>query len=196
MPTVRSVLPGHDRRVPGTGLPGGDTAEHLSALLVHPAVTQPRFAELLRERSEGILVTIRRDAWPQLSNVNYAFDVGEQLIRISTTDDRANVRSRTTPIASKRHPRARISPRRAQSRSRSPHDWAESRYPSARRPAPCGRRRARRSSPAGTTCLAEPDAQVVRSGRGGLSLTARVPICTINRNMPVNGRSSRLCRRW
>jgi PPOX class probable F420-dependent enzyme len=101
MPAVRSVLPGHDRRVPGTGLPGGDTAEHLSALLVHRGVIEPRFAELLRERSEGILVTMRRDARPQLSNVNYAFSVGEQLIRISTTDDRAKVRNlRRDPRAS------------------------------------------------------------------------------------------------
>ncbi len=52
-----------------------------------------RFAGLLSERSEGILVTMRRDARPQLSNVNYAFDGGEQLIRISTTDDRAKVRN-------------------------------------------------------------------------------------------------------
>jgi PPOX class probable F420-dependent enzyme len=56
-------------------------------------VIQPRFAELLRERSEGILVTMRRDARPQLSNVNYAFSAAEQLIRISTTDDRAKVRN-------------------------------------------------------------------------------------------------------
>jgi PPOX class probable F420-dependent enzyme len=64
-------------------------------------VIEPRFAELLRERSEGILVTMRRDVRPQLSNVNYAFDVGEQLIRISTTDDRAKVRNlRRDPRAS------------------------------------------------------------------------------------------------
>jgi PPOX class probable F420-dependent enzyme len=56
-------------------------------------VIQPRFAELLRERSEGILVTMRGDARPQLSNVNYAFSAAEQLIRISTTDDRAKVRN-------------------------------------------------------------------------------------------------------
>ena len=62
---------------------------------------EPRFAELLRERSEGILVTMRRDARPQLSNVNYAFNAGEQLIRISTTDDRAKVANlRRDPRAS------------------------------------------------------------------------------------------------
>ncbi|HEY2077744.1 MAG TPA: PPOX class F420-dependent oxidoreductase [Streptosporangiaceae bacterium] len=62
---------------------------------------EPRFAELLRERSEGILVTMRRDARPQLSNVNYAFNADEQLIRISTTEDRAKVRNlRRDPRAS------------------------------------------------------------------------------------------------
>jgi PPOX class probable F420-dependent enzyme len=64
-------------------------------------VIEPRFAELLRERSEGILVTMRRDARPQLSNVNYAFNADEQLIRISTTEDRAKVRNlRRDPRAS------------------------------------------------------------------------------------------------
>ena len=62
---------------------------------------EPRFAELLRERSEGVLVTMRRDARPQLSNVNYAFNADEQIIRISTTDDRAKVRNlRRDPRAS------------------------------------------------------------------------------------------------
>jgi PPOX class probable F420-dependent enzyme len=66
-----------------------------------PVVIEPRFAGLLRERSEGILVTMRRDARPQLSNVNFAFNAGEQLIRISTTDDRAKVRNlRRDPRAS------------------------------------------------------------------------------------------------
>jgi PPOX class probable F420-dependent enzyme len=64
-------------------------------------VIEPRFAELLRERSEGILVTMRRDARPQLSNVNYTFNANEQLIRISTTEDRAKVRNlRRDPRAS------------------------------------------------------------------------------------------------
>ena len=62
---------------------------------------EPRFAELLSERKEGVLVTMRRDARPQLSNVNYAFDAGEQVIRISTTDDRAKVANlRRDPRAS------------------------------------------------------------------------------------------------
>jgi PPOX class probable F420-dependent enzyme len=64
-------------------------------------VIDPRFTDLLRERSEGVLVTLRRDGRPQLSNVNYAFDADAQLIRISTTDDRAKVRNlRRDPRAS------------------------------------------------------------------------------------------------
>jgi PPOX class probable F420-dependent enzyme len=62
---------------------------------------EPRFAALLRERREGVLVTIRRDARPQLSNVNYAFDAAGPLIRISTTADRAKVANlRRDPRAS------------------------------------------------------------------------------------------------
>jgi PPOX class probable F420-dependent enzyme len=64
-------------------------------------VIDPRFTDLLRERSDGVLVTLRRDGRPQLSNVNYAFDADAQLIRISTTDDRAKVRNlRRDPRAS------------------------------------------------------------------------------------------------
>jgi PPOX class probable F420-dependent enzyme len=48
-----------------------------------------RFAELLAGQRQGVLVTLRKDGWPQLSNVNYAWDTGEHTIRVSTTDDRA-----------------------------------------------------------------------------------------------------------
>jgi PPOX class probable F420-dependent enzyme len=64
-------------------------------------VIEHRLAGLLRDRNEGILVTLRRDALPQLSNVNYAFDAGDQLIRVSTTADRAKVANlRRDPRAS------------------------------------------------------------------------------------------------
>jgi PPOX class probable F420-dependent enzyme len=64
-------------------------------------VIEVRLAGLLRDRNEGILVTLRRDALPQLSNVNYAFDAGDQLIRVSTTADRAKVANlRRDPRAS------------------------------------------------------------------------------------------------
>ncbi len=52
-----------------------------------------RFASLLGERWQGVLVTTRADGWSQLSNVNYAWDPKEQIIRISTTDDRAKTRN-------------------------------------------------------------------------------------------------------
>ena len=50
---------------------------------------EARFAELVAGQRQGVLVTLRKDGWPQLSNVNYAWYPEEQTIRISTTDDRA-----------------------------------------------------------------------------------------------------------
>ncbi len=62
---------------------------------------ESRFSDLLRQRKEGILVTLRRDGRPQLSNVNYAFDRDRAVVRVSTTDDRAKVRNlRRDPRAS------------------------------------------------------------------------------------------------
>jgi PPOX class probable F420-dependent enzyme len=49
----------------------------------------------------GTLATIRRDGGPQLSNVNYCYDVERALIRISLTDGRAKVANmRRDPRAS------------------------------------------------------------------------------------------------
>ena len=48
---------------------------------------------LLREHNRGVLATIRRDGRPQLSNVLYAYDDGERVIRVSVTDDRAKTRN-------------------------------------------------------------------------------------------------------
>lgn len=50
---------------------------------------EDRFAELIAGQRQGVLVTLRKDGWPQLSNVNYAWDAGEQTIRVSTTGNRA-----------------------------------------------------------------------------------------------------------
>jgi len=59
------------------------------------------FAELIGARRQGVLVTIRKDGWPQLSNVNYGWDAESQTIRISTTDDRAKTHNlRRDPRAS------------------------------------------------------------------------------------------------
>jgi PPOX class probable F420-dependent enzyme len=50
---------------------------------------QDGFAELIGGQRRGVLVTLRKDGRPQLSNVTYAWDAGSQTIRVSTTDDRA-----------------------------------------------------------------------------------------------------------
>jgi PPOX class probable F420-dependent enzyme len=58
-------------------------------------------AEFLAGQRQGVLVTLRKDGWPQLSNVNYAWYQGEQTIKVSTTDDRAKTRNlRRDPRAS------------------------------------------------------------------------------------------------
>ena len=59
------------------------------------------FAELLGAQRRGVLVTIRKDGWPQLSNVTYGWDAETQTIRVSTTDDRAKTANlRRDPRAS------------------------------------------------------------------------------------------------
>jgi len=45
-----------------------------------------------RERSQGVLVTIRRDGRPQLSNIIYAMDP-DGSTRISVTEDRAKTKN-------------------------------------------------------------------------------------------------------
>lgn len=50
---------------------------------------EDRFAELIAAQRQGVLVTLRKDGRPQLSNVNYAWYPKEQVLRVSTTDDRA-----------------------------------------------------------------------------------------------------------
>ncbi|MER7457164.1 PPOX class F420-dependent oxidoreductase [Micromonospora sp. NPDC126480] len=58
-----------------------------------------RLWELFGRRGRGVLVTLRRDGRPQLSNVDYLADAG--LIRCSTTSDRVKVRNlRRDPRAS------------------------------------------------------------------------------------------------
>jgi PPOX class probable F420-dependent enzyme len=48
---------------------------------------------LLTEVNGGVLVTLKRDGRPQLSNVNHAYDPDERIIRISVTDGRAKTRN-------------------------------------------------------------------------------------------------------
>ncbi|MFJ3669786.1 PPOX class F420-dependent oxidoreductase [Streptomyces sp. NPDC090106] len=41
----------------------------------------------------GVLVTLKRDGRPQLSNVSHAYDPDERVLRVSLTDDRAKTRN-------------------------------------------------------------------------------------------------------
>ncbi|MFJ8357768.1 PPOX class F420-dependent oxidoreductase [Streptomyces sp. NPDC093984] len=55
--------------------------------------TQNALLALLSEGHGGVLVTLKRDGRPQLSNVSHAYDPGERIIRVSITDDRAKTRN-------------------------------------------------------------------------------------------------------
>lgn len=63
--------------------------------------TQNALFELLSAGHGGILVTLKQDGRPQLSNVSHAYYPDERTIRISVTDDRAKTRNlRRDPRAS------------------------------------------------------------------------------------------------
>ena len=51
------------------------------------------FLELLGDRGQGTLATLKKDGRPQLSVVSYAYDKAERVIRVSVTDDRAKTRN-------------------------------------------------------------------------------------------------------
>jgi PPOX class probable F420-dependent enzyme len=56
---------------------------------------------VLRTKNLGVLVTIKRDGRPQLSNVSYGLDEQAGAILVSVTDDRAKTRNlRRDPRAS------------------------------------------------------------------------------------------------
>ncbi|GAA3823047.1 PPOX class F420-dependent oxidoreductase [Streptomyces phyllanthi] len=48
---------------------------------------------LLSERDGGVLVTLKADGRPQLSNVNHAYYPDERTVRVSITDSRAKTRN-------------------------------------------------------------------------------------------------------
>jgi PPOX class probable F420-dependent enzyme len=50
-------------------------------------------SELVASRQQGVLVTLKSDGRPQLSNVNHTYDPSTRLLRISVTDDRAKTRN-------------------------------------------------------------------------------------------------------
>lgn len=57
--------------------------------------------DLISSQHHGVLVTLKRDGRPQLSNVAYSYYPDERVIRISVTDDRAKTRNlRRDPRAS------------------------------------------------------------------------------------------------
>ncbi|MEV0975240.1 PPOX class F420-dependent oxidoreductase [Streptomyces sp. NPDC049915] len=63
--------------------------------------TQDALLALLTEQRGGVLVTLKRDGRPQLSNVSHHYDPDERVVRISLTDDRAKTRNlRRDPRAS------------------------------------------------------------------------------------------------
>ncbi|MGP2439275.1 PPOX class F420-dependent oxidoreductase [Streptomyces sp. JW3] len=63
--------------------------------------TRDALLKLFAEGHSGVLVTLKRDGRPQLSNVNHAYDPADRTIRVSVTDDRAKVRNlRRDPRAS------------------------------------------------------------------------------------------------
>lgn len=56
---------------------------------------------LLTDTHDGVLVTLKRDGRPQLSNVNHHYDPDTRVLRVSLTDDRAKTRNlRRDPRAS------------------------------------------------------------------------------------------------
>ncbi|MFD9329747.1 PPOX class F420-dependent oxidoreductase [Streptomyces sp. NPDC060065] len=55
--------------------------------------TQDALLKLLSEYQGGVLVTLKKDGRPQLSNVSHAYYPDERIIRISLTDDRAKTRN-------------------------------------------------------------------------------------------------------
>jgi PPOX class probable F420-dependent enzyme len=57
------------------------------------ATPDPRMLDFVAGRHYGVLVTLKRDGRPQLSNVGYAYDRDAGLFRVSVTDDRAKTRN-------------------------------------------------------------------------------------------------------
>ncbi|RPF37682.1 PPOX class F420-dependent oxidoreductase [Streptomyces sp. TLI_185] len=56
-------------------------------------MTHDTLLELLSDERSGVLVTLKRDGRPQLSNVSHHYYPDEGVIRISVTDDRAKTRN-------------------------------------------------------------------------------------------------------
>ncbi|MGP4043028.1 PPOX class F420-dependent oxidoreductase [Streptomyces sp. 2A115] len=55
--------------------------------------SQDALLKLIEEYDGGVLVTLKRDGRPQLSNVNHAYYPGDRILRVSLTDGRAKTRN-------------------------------------------------------------------------------------------------------
>ncbi len=53
----------------------------------------PGLLATLKSTTLGVLVTLKRDGRPQLSNITFGYDEAHSLIKISVTDDRAKTRN-------------------------------------------------------------------------------------------------------
>jgi PPOX class probable F420-dependent enzyme len=72
---------------------GGEAVTHNS--------TENALLDLLNGEHRGVLVTIKRDGRPQLSNVDYTYDPATRALRFSVTDGRAKtINLRRDPRAS------------------------------------------------------------------------------------------------
>ncbi|BBA96476.1 hypothetical protein RVR_1795 [Actinacidiphila reveromycinica] len=68
---------------------------------MHQAPATSPLLDLLKEQRNGVLVTLKKDGRPQLSNVTFLYDESTRLIRVSATDSRAKTRNlRRDPRAS------------------------------------------------------------------------------------------------
>ncbi|MER5910094.1 TIGR03618 family F420-dependent PPOX class oxidoreductase [Streptomyces sp. NPDC001982] len=64
-------------------------------------MSEDALLKLLSDARGGVLVTLKRDGRPQLSNVSHVYYPDERIIRVSVTDDRAKTRNlRRDPRAS------------------------------------------------------------------------------------------------
>ena len=64
-------------------------------------MTDDALIRLLADTHHGVLVTLRPDGRPQLSNVSHTYDPETRLVRVSVTDTRVKVRNvRRDPRAS------------------------------------------------------------------------------------------------
>src|SRR3954454_23111416 len=74
-------------------MPGAPVARAAASAKVAAMTVDPRMLEFLAENHGGVLVTLKRDGRPQLSNVGYAYDRDAGVVRVSVTADRAKTRN-------------------------------------------------------------------------------------------------------